>query len=338
MRFTALLAAAAALYVAPAAFADGYDDFTGNWRNDSPDGGLTRVQINMGGGGLRVRGFGECHPSDCDWGQVNAVAYSDNVGANPSSDATEVVATFNSGFSTTMLVLRRAGGDKLSFGMYTRFNDSRAPYVKHGVLRQGGGGGGGWPPGGGGGGGGGGWPPGGGGGGGGGGWPPGGGGGGGGGGLSFSEDCISFDWHDVHAQFAGGAWKVVQGSMWMLDYGSDHSNAERAADIIRNYRFNKQCYVGRPNPSMSYWKRGNDVPSGDYPGDDCTENNPSTTHAQFVGGEWKLVDGSHWLLSFGSNASEAHKAEELVHNYHLNRQCWVVRSGGGGKLNYWLSE
>src|SRR6185436_13183915 len=145
MRLTALVAAAAVFLVAPISFAAGYDDFTGNWRNDSPDGGLTRVQINEGGGGLRVRGFGQCSPVDCNWGQVNAVAYSDNVGANPEEDATEVVATFNSGFSQTLLVLRR-GGEQLRYTMYTRFNDSRAPYVKRGILRRMGGGG--WPPGG----------------------------------------------------------------------------------------------------------------------------------------------------------------------------------------------
>ena len=136
----------------------------------------------------------------------------------------------------------------------------------------------------------------------------------------------------------GGEWKVVQGSMWMLSYGSDQSAAQRAAEIIQHYRFDKQCFIGRPNASMSYWKRGDDVPSGGYPGDDCTNNNPNSTHAQFVGGEWKLVDGGHWMLSFGSNASEAHQAEEVVHHYHLNRQCWVSRAGGGSKLNYWLSE
>ena len=126
--------------------------------------------------------------------------------------------------------------------------------------------------------------------------------------------------------------------MWMLDYGSDESNAERAAEVIQHYRFNQQCYIGRPGPSMSYWKRGDSVPSGSYPGEDCVNNNPDTTHAQFVGGAWKLVDGGHWMLDFGSNEAEARQAEEVVHHYNLNRQCWVVRSGGGGKLNYWLSE
>jgi hypothetical protein len=87
---------------------------------------------------------------------------------------------------------------------------------------------------------------------------------------------------------------------------------------------------------MRYWKRGNDVPSGGYPGDDCATNNPETTRAAFRAGTWKLVDGGHWLLDFGANEVEARQAEEVVRRYSLNRQCWVTR--GASRLNYWLSE
>ena len=154
--------------------------------------------------------------------------------------------------------------------------------------------------------------------------------------MSFGEDCLSFDWHNVVAQNSGG-WRVTDGSSSMLFYGPDAAGANRAVEIIQHYRFTAQCYIGRPGPSMKYFKRGSGVPSGGYPGQDCVNNNPDTTHAQFVGGEWKLVDGGHWMLSFGSNPTEAHQAEEVVHNYNLNRQCWVGR-GDDHKMNYWLSE
>jgi hypothetical protein len=142
----------------------------------------------------------------------------------------------------------------------------------------------------------------------------------------------------VQAQFVGGEWKVVQGGMWMLGYGSDQANAERAADVIRSYRFTQQCFVARPNAALNYWKRNSGVPSNSLPGEDCVNNNPDNTRASYVGGEWKLVDGGHWMLSFGSNESAARKAEEVVQTYRLNRQCWVSRGGGGSKLNYWLAE
>lgn len=157
------------------------------------------------------------------------------------------------------------------------------------------------------------------------------------GGLGFSEDCISFDWRDVLAQDSGG-WRVMNGALPMLSYGGDGAGANRAAEIIRHYRFNAQCFIGRPGPSMRYWRRGGKVPSGGYPGEDCKNNNPDSTQARFVAGEWKLVDGGHWMLSFGSNEAEARQAEEIVHRYNLNRQCWVGDRSDGQKMNYWLSD
>jgi hypothetical protein len=122
----------------------------------------------------------------------------------------------------------------------------------------------------------------------------------------------------------------------MLSFGSRAAEANLAANTIRNYRFSQQCFIGRPNPGMTYWKRGSGVPSGGMAGDDCINNNPDTTQARWAGGAWKLVDGSHWLLHFGSNEAEARKAEEVVRNYRLNKQCFVGRPNPG--MTYWLAE
>jgi hypothetical protein len=157
------------------------------------------------------------------------------------------------------------------------------------------------------------------------------------GGLSFSEDCVTFDWRKVVALDSNG-WRVTDGSSPILFYGADRAGADRAVELIRHYRFSARCFIGRPGPSMRYWKRGDKVPSGGYPGEDCVNNNPATTQARFVAGEWKLVDGGRWMLRFGSNEAEARQAEEVVHRYSLNRQCSVGNRSDGGKMNYWLSE
>ncbi len=361
MRFKALLVTAAVVLSAVPAMAAGYGEFTGDWRNEAAGtGSITRVRVMPAGGGLKVRVWGQCSPSDCDWGSENAVAYSSSPGANPASSATDLTITFNPGHAQTILILRERPGDSLTYSIYTRFTDGsgRRPYVSRGSLRKHFGGWPGWPPGGGGGWpgggpGGGGWP--GGGGPGGGGWPggggpggggpggggpggggPGGGGPGGGGGLSFAEDCIGLNWNNVQAQHVGGEWKVVDGSHWILSFGARAAAAQRAANTIRHYRFTHTCYIGRPNASMTYWKRGNGVPSGGMPGDDCNNNNPDTTEARWTGGAWKLVDGSHWLLHFGGNEAEARKAEQVVRHYRLNQQCFVERPNPG--MSYWLSE
>jgi hypothetical protein len=67
------------------------------------------------------------------------------------------------------------------------------------------------------------------------------------------EDCIGLNPATVSVAHVGGAWKVVDGSSWLLDYGSDQGAADHALAVIRNYRLNRQCFVVRPHASMMYW-------------------------------------------------------------------------------------
>jgi hypothetical protein len=67
--------------------------------------------------------------------------------------------------------------------------------------------------------------------------------------------------------------------------------------------------------------------------EDCIGLNPGTTQAAFVGGDWKVVDGSNWLLDFGGNAAGAHRAADIIHHYKLNQQCFVVRPNAS--MAYW---
>lgn len=303
MRFTTLLSALFATLAGPA-LAAGYGDFTGNWVNQDPStNNLSKVSVQLSGGGLRVEGWGSCHPSDCDWGQVPGVGYSETVGGDPAMDALEVVATFHSGFSESMLLLRGRPGDTLSYALYTRFTDSsgRRPYVARGTLRRGGYGG------------------------------------GGGGGGGYGEDCTSLDWHSAAVTNVGGQWMVVDGTHQLLAFGGDFLRANAGLQVIRHYRFTQHCFIGRPNPSMDYWKTGDTVSSAPTMiGADCIPNNPDTTRAQYVSGEWKLVDGSNWLVSFGSRESEARQAEDVVHHYRLNRQCFIGRPHAA--MTYWLAR
>jgi hypothetical protein len=331
MRLKALIiAAVAALSVSPA-MAAGYGEFTGDWRNeDGSTSSITRVRVTPAGGGLNVRVWGQCTPSDCDWGAEQAIAYSPSPGQNPVVRATDLTVAFNPGFAQTILHLKDLPGDRLQYTLFTRFTDGsgRNPYTTSGTLRKHFGGWPGWPPGGG-------FP-----------WPPGGGPGGPGGGpggpggpgggLGFAEDCINFNWSNVQASFVGGEWKVVDGSMWMLSFGPRMIEAQKAANIIRSYRFTQQCFVGRPNAAMAYWKRGSGVPSGNMPGQDCVTNNPDTTQATRIGGRWKVVDGSHWMLDTGSNEADARRAVDIIRHYRLNRQCFVGRPNAS--MTYWLSQ
>lgn len=70
------------------------------------------------------------------------------------------------------------------------------------------------------------------------------------------EDCIPFDPHHLSVIEVGGRWKVAEGTHWLLDFGAGHGNAVAALHFIQKYQFNEMCFVGRPDPSMTYFKRG----------------------------------------------------------------------------------
>ena len=141
MRFIALVVAAATLFAQPA-YAAGYGEFIGNWRNENPStNDITRLRIRLEGGGLSVRAWGQCHPVDCDWGVVSSVEYSYSPAANPAVAATDVIAIFNPGFAQKTLILTDRPGDRISYTIYTRYTDGsrRRPFVRS-CARPGGGG------------------------------------------------------------------------------------------------------------------------------------------------------------------------------------------------------
>ncbi len=74
-------------------------------------------------------------------------------------------------------------------------------------------------------------------------------------GTIAGEDCISFNPAGITAVKIQGSWKVVHGNIWMMDFGQKEAEAKIAVEIIKHYGFNKQCFVGRPNPGMQYYRK-----------------------------------------------------------------------------------
>lgn len=141
----------------------------------------------------------------------------------------------------------------------------------------------------------------------------------------FTEDCIPFTPGNVTAAQVQGRWKVVQGNMWMMDFGSNKAGAEKAVQIIRQYGMNKQCFVGRPNAPMQYYTVNGKSPQGAAPGEDCISFNPSNIAASRIQNRWKVVDGGKWLLDFNQKEAEARIAVDVIKFYGFNKQCFVGR-------------
>lgn len=68
-----------------------------------------------------------------------------------------------------------------------------------------------------------------------------------------AEDCIPFDRSKLKIEaFGDEDWRLVTDSQSVLALSSEE-NAQRALDVIEHYKFDSQCFVGRPNAPMQYW-------------------------------------------------------------------------------------
>ena len=68
------------------------------------------------------------------------------------------------------------------------------------------------------------------------------------------EDAVPFDLAGVAAQQVAGRWIVTDGASRMLDFGASKAYAVHAVTIIKRYGFTYQCFVGRPNAPMTYFR------------------------------------------------------------------------------------
>lgn len=145
----------------------------------------------------------------------------------------------------------------------------------------------------------------------------------------YPEDCVSFNPKTVTAKQISGRWKVVDGTHWMMDFGSKQAAAKQAVKVIKYYGMNRMCFVGRPAPGgqqlMMYFKITNAAPSGPFSGEDAIPFSNFNVSAQFVNGHWKVVDGAHWMLDFGLSEANARKAVWLIKRYGFNFICFVGR-------------
>ena len=133
--FAAMLGLGMTALAGPAA-AD-VSQLVGNWVNQNADTtGVTRVRITHAGPNrVRVRVFGQCHPTDCDWGVVMGHSYFAGPGSNR---VKAVVARFHPGFANKIVILRDVAGPRLNFEVLTDFTDGsgRHDYDAVGRLRR----------------------------------------------------------------------------------------------------------------------------------------------------------------------------------------------------------
>jgi hypothetical protein len=299
--------------------------FVGHWKNPDPKpSGLTHVVISPNGGDrVDVRAYGDCHPSECDWGMVQGKIYT----TNPKShDVAVIVATFHFGFAHREVTFHKGAGGKLQFEMLTDFDDGsdKQSFAVTGTLEQTG-------------------------------WAgplaqvwqrqPGLTTGWGGGARSGSapkpfEQCTVFDTRGATAVENVGMWSVVAGGRPLvrirplLQAGHDGKAAMIAAAAVRHYGFDRRCTVG--GPWMAYWKAGDSFAGDKIGGVSCVTFHPTTAHLVQVGRDWTIVDGTAEVAKFAGNKPKAEATLALIRYHKLEALCFVRQADP--IMMFWLAR
>ena len=142
---------------------------------------------------------------------------------------------------------------------------------------------------------------------------------------SANQDCVGIDPGAVHLHHANGHWKLIDGSRWLFDFGTDRSAAQRALQVIVHYRMNRSCFVGRPNSSFGYLLAKGGAPTGPMAGEDCVAFDPATLRVSRTNDRWKIVADRRWLFDLGASEADAQKALTIIRRYGFNRSCFVGR-------------
>ena len=110
-------------------------NIAGTWVNVDPaTRGLTKLVIFPSGSEFLVRGYGQCSPSDCDWGFTQL-----HPGGHSVSDAESdyAIATYDFGFKETTIMVHLEG-DQLMVETYNVFKDGsgRKHYKSMALLKR----------------------------------------------------------------------------------------------------------------------------------------------------------------------------------------------------------
>ena len=266
---------------------------------DSETKGITKINLKFNNGVTQIQTFGSCSPTDCDWGTTNAMVYGQSVASIPVANVQAIQAEYEKSHANTTLVIIPLANNQLMVTSMTTFKDGsgRKPYAKtFRMKRQ----------------------------------------------IIIArpvgtivrptipsflkEDLIGFNAYNLRIVPRGSIFLILDGNHSVFS-APNYTEAKKIVNICRNYGINKQGFVGRPNPSLTYLLRGAQAPVGAMANEDCLSFNPDNLEVQPAGGgSYRLVDGSHYLFSF-PNQAEAIQSLKVIQKYGFTKTCYVGRPG-----------
>lgn len=134
------------------------------------------------------------------------------------------------------------------------------------------------------------------------------------------EDCISFNPNTISIKNN----RIVDGSHWIMSF-PNYAEAKQAYKIIKHYGLNQYCFVGRPDPSFTYFLKNGKSPVGAYSGEDCIGFKPADLYIKKESSNKYLITDGRSRKFICPNRSEAEQIIAAIKKYGFTETCYVGR-------------
>jgi murein DD-endopeptidase MepM/ murein hydrolase activator NlpD len=143
--------------------------------------------------------------------------------------------------------------------------------------------------------------------------------------LLLREDCIKFSPNTARViPLDGKRYRIMAGRTSLFVF-PNRTEANQTLRLIRQYRINSSCFIGRPKASFQYLLTNGKSPSGSVKGEDCIGfSPPSLVITSISNGKYRLSSGRSSMFTF-PNMLEAGNALSLIGKYGFKRTCFVGR-------------
>ena len=163
-----------------------------------------------------------------------------------------------------------------------------------------------------------------------------------------AEDALPLDWAAARIQPVLPNFYAIGDSLGMRFKFTSRQQAEQALSVIKTYKIDRQCYVGRPYPRMQYLTVSGQAPVGPQQGENSITFDPAKLAVRYVEedppyipGETKYPKG--WMIvdehgtkveDCGDSEVLARRALEMIKRYGFTHRCVIGGEGEFGMVYY----
>jgi len=144
-----------------------------------------------------------------------------------------------------------------------------------------------------------------------------------------NEDCLPVDSQNLSVQSNGDRFLVTDGRSRMMLFDTRDA-ARLAIEVIRHYELDNQCFAIRPDAGLRYFKTGDDIPTGGFPGEDCIAiSNPQNLAIRESSPSlFQILDGRS-IPYRAKSREEAERIIEIIQHYEAGFTCYIERPDPG---------